>query len=255
MKNLNTVIVDNIPQSRRDLAETIRLNTDIIIVGEAVTGSDAIIKILLHRPEIIFLDISVTKPDSMEVLKEVWQHYKPYVVFTRDESACGPSQNSICSITKPYNATQIAGVTEMAKNLKNGQSQPGMEEIISLTLGETIEDMWLNGIQNLLVHKTDSLRLLPVEKIAHFSLQNGHIALHTPDECYTIDDNIASLEHRLDRSCMIRTSNCDIINLSFMEQLEQHENGEFTVRLSTGQTVKWDKGYRDNIKTFLAKVG
>jgi two-component system LytT family response regulator len=255
MKNLNAIIVDNSPQLRQGLAEMIRLHTDITIVGDAVTGFDAIIQILLHQPEIIFLDISATMPESMEVLKEVWQHYKPFVVFTRNESVCGRPQNSICSITKPYNATQIVEVTEMAKTLKKGQIQPGMEEIISLTLGEAIEDMWLDGIQNLLVHETDSHRLLPVEKIAHFSCENGHIALHTPDECYTIDDNISSLEHRLDRSCMVRTSSCDIINLSFMERLENHGNGEYTVRLSTGQSVKWDKGYRDNIKTFLAKVG
>jgi two-component system LytT family response regulator len=254
MKPYHAIIVDNYPLDRKKLADFLKTETDIALLAESNTGADAIIKILLHQPQIVFLDLSMTEPGSMEVLKEIWKHYKPYVIFTKEEKP-NSFRTSLTCLTKPYRKSQLLAAIDSAKNLILTGSQPGMEEMISLVLGEPLEDIWLNGIQSLLVREKNTVHLLPVEDIVHFSSEENGITLHTKVKSYTIKDNIASLEHRLDRSCMIRTSDRDIINLSFMDRLEHHKNGEYLVRLSTGQTVKWDKGYRDNIKTFLAKVG
>jgi two-component system LytT family response regulator len=255
MNSFNTIIVDNNPEYRKKLSKILHRHPDISEVDQAGVGSDAIIAILRNKPEVIFLDLATTHPDCLEILKEVWKHYKPHVIFTKQKTQKVPRSISACCLTKPYEAKDVANALDIVQQLGPGKNQPGIEKIISLLLGEPEENLWLDGIRSLLVEEPNILGLIPVECIAHFRAWGEVVSLHTPEKCYRIREDITSLEQKLDRSCMIRTSPSDIINIHFLEKLEKNIHGEYFVRLSTGETVRWDPGYRENIKRSLARVG
>jgi two-component system LytT family response regulator len=255
MTTINTIIVDNNPEYRKKLSKILHRHPDIGEVDQAGIGSEAIISILRKKPEVIFLDLATTHPDCLEVLKEVWKHYKPHVIFTKPKSQKVPRSISSCCLTKPYEAEDIASALKIVWQLGPGKNQPGIEKIISIILGEPEENLWLDGIRSLLVEEPNILGLLPVENISHFHALGEVISLHTSEKSYRIRENITALEQKLDRSCMIRTSESDIININFLERLEKNIAGEYIVRLSTGATVRWDHGYRENIKRSLARVG
>lgn len=254
MKPFKVIIVDNDPDSRANLKLILNAHPEIDVIDEASFGCDAIIKILQNKPAIIFLDLSVTHPDSMEVLREVWQHYRPAILFTKGIDTRPIRTRGIRCLLKPYHPDDVSASVREVINLPAGGSQPGIEDMIGSLLGQPAEDLWLDGIRNLVVSEPDALRLLRVDDVAHFVSNGNDTSLQTKSRRYTINDNIASLEYRLDRSFMIRTSPSDIININFMEGLECGEGGDYSVRLSTGARVKWEAGYRDNIKKSLARL-
>jgi two-component system LytT family response regulator len=255
MNTFRTIIIDNNPEFRKPLSRILHQHPDVGEVDQASVGSDAIISILRSKPEVIFLDLATTQPDCLEILKEVWKHYKPHVIFTKTKSQKVPRSISSCCLTKPYDPADVATALTTVIQLGAGKNQPGIEKIISLLLGEPEENLWLDGIRSLLIEEPPMLELIQVEDITHFHAFGEAVALHTSGKSYQIREDITSLEQKLDRSCMIRTSQSDIINIHFMEKLEKNIHGELIVRLSTGECVRWHDGFRENIKRSLVRVG
>jgi two-component system LytT family response regulator len=54
---------------------------------------------------------------------------------------------------------------------------------------------------------------------------------------------------------MIRVGRSNIVNMNYITELETYFNGEYIIHLASGEKIKWTRGYRDNIKAFLTKIG
>ncbi len=68
---IRIVIVDDHPLVRSGLKAELSKASDMIIVGEAVDGSEALSKVRALRPDLVLLDIALPGKNGLEVLKEL----------------------------------------------------------------------------------------------------------------------------------------------------------------------------------------
>ena len=80
-RRVRTLIVDDEPLARRRLRTLLADEEDIVIVGEAGSGSDAVAAIREHDPDLVFLDIQMPELDGFEVLRATADTHQPLVVF------------------------------------------------------------------------------------------------------------------------------------------------------------------------------
>lgn len=243
----------------RDVIRTFLVgDASIRVVGEAANGTEAVIKILQHKPDIIFLDIQMPELDGFEVLKEVWPHHQPFVVFTTayDQYALRAFEvNAIDYLLKPFDEIRFHQSLGRLKERLSQQAQPRIEELVNRLLQEQKEEKEGNYLQRILVKEAGRMYLVKVEDITHFGADGNYISLFTATKTYTIYESLTSLENRLDPTLMIRVSRSNIININCIVELETYFNGEYIVHLTGGHKVKWTRGYRDTIKAFLTKIG
>ena len=85
---MNVFIVEDAPQTRRDIANALAPMKDIEIVGEAESVRDAREGIYSCSPEAVILDISLPDGSGLEVLKLIrnWRKQICVVVLTFDPS-------------------------------------------------------------------------------------------------------------------------------------------------------------------------
>src|ERR1700745_2621730 len=85
---MKVYIVEDAPQTRRDIANALAPIRDIEVVGEAESVRDAREGIYSSSPEAVILDISLSDGSGFEVLKRIqnWRKQIRVVVLTFDPS-------------------------------------------------------------------------------------------------------------------------------------------------------------------------
>jgi len=108
-------------------------------------------------------------------------------------------------------------------------------------------------LRRILVKETGRMYLVKTDDISYLDADGNYITLHTAHERHTIYDSLTSLETRLNPDDFVRINRSYIVNLNYIAEVETYFNGEYIVKLKTGQQLKWTRNYRENLKAFYAK--
>ena len=250
------IVADSEPATRQTIRLYLEKSPDFTLVAEAGTGPEALVLLLQHRPEIVFLSLQLPRLDGLDVLKEIWPYFQPRVVFL--SAADLPTQHAlqesgVCYLPSPCTESQFHQILRHVKtNLAQPQAQEAVDALMRLLLSEeqTAKPTYL---KRMLVKDNHKLFFIKVEDILYFDADGNYITLHTAKRNYTLYESLTQLEQRLDPADFTRINRSYIINLNYVEELECYFNGEYLVKLTGGHTLKWTRFYRDNVKTFLAK--
>src|SRR5260370_40026420 len=101
---LRVVIADDERPARSFLASLLRTFEDVTIVGEAVSGKDAVSLITRERPDLALLDLQMPEVDGMGVVRMLKKSERPFVAFVTayDEDAVRAFEvNAVDYLRKP----------------------------------------------------------------------------------------------------------------------------------------------------------
>ena len=208
MTNYHSLIIDDEPLARRLIHSFLQTNPNISVVDEAGNGTEAVIKILQQRPDLIFLDIQMPELDGFEVLKEIWPHHQPFVVFTTayDQYALRAFEvNAIDYLLKPFNEQRFHQALSRVQTRLIQQAQPRIEALVSQLMAEQAAQPHGNYLRRILVKETGRMYLVKTEDISYLDADGNYITLHTASsdnkpERHTIYESLTSLETKLDPS-------------------------------------------------------
>lgn len=112
------LIVEDAPFLREVYRYSLR-NEDIEIVGEAVDGMDAMVKINQMKPDIVILDLVLPLKNGIDILKEIGRisaGSKCIVVSSLDEQETidkAMALGAIKYLTKPFTKAQLIEAIQM----------------------------------------------------------------------------------------------------------------------------------------------
>jgi two-component system LytT family response regulator len=253
MITCRSLIIDDEILAREVIRTFLKNDQTMVVLDEAANGTDAVIKILKHRPDLIFLDIQMPGFDGFEVIKEIWPHHQPCVIFTTafDQYALQAFEvNAIDYLLKPFDEIRFHQALDRIKQKLHAKPHPGIEMLANLRGAESAKSY----LKRMLVKDSGKLLLIKTEEITHFDADGNYITLHTAARSHTIYESLSSLEARLDPMDFMRVSRSFIININCISELEPYFNGEYIIHLNTGQKVKCSRGYRDNMRNFLSSM-
>ena len=75
------MIVDDSPFMRKILTDILKLDDEILVVGEAKNGKEALEKIPLYKPDLITLDVEMPIMDGITTLKHIVKEYNLPVIM------------------------------------------------------------------------------------------------------------------------------------------------------------------------------
>ena len=96
---ITTVIVDDEPLARSNLAVLLRLDPEIEIVAECGSGVDALRLIRNLKPDLLFLDVQMPECDGFDVLELLGNDVPP------PSSSSPPTISTHCAPSKPERST------------------------------------------------------------------------------------------------------------------------------------------------------
>jgi two-component system LytT family response regulator len=246
------LVIDDEQLSRRIILTFLRQEPAIEVVGEAANGTEAVLQILQLRPDLVFLDVQMPELDGFEVLREIWPHHQPFVVFTTafDHYALRAFEASATDyLLKPFDRLRFQQAVERVKQYLAARTSAESSHSLQALLAE-VGPPPPAFRQRFLVKEERRLFFVKTADILYFEADRNYLEVHTATKTHLIYQSLTQLEPQLAPLDFTRINRSCIVGLNHVAELETYFNGEYLVKMTNGKTLKWTRNYRDNLAAF-----
>ena len=133
---IRTLIVDDEPLARNNLAVLLRLDPQIEIVHECGSGVEALAEIRSAKPDLVFLDVQMPECDGFDVLELLGKDLPPAVIFVTayDQFALRAFEaGALDYLLKPFDNARFDRALGRAKErITHGGSLPRTVERLAI---------------------------------------------------------------------------------------------------------------------------
>ena len=120
---LRVLVVDDSEIVRRSICQILQPESDIEIVSEAVDGGDAILKVRLHRPDVVLLDISMPVMNGFDAARRIKHEFPSTLIIVVSQFDSAPfSSEAIAAGASGYVVKSNAS-TELIPMLRKTVTQ------------------------------------------------------------------------------------------------------------------------------------
>lgn len=237
---IRTLVVDDEPLARSNLAVLLRLDLEIEIVGECGSGAEALAEIRRAKPDLVFLDVQMPECDGFDVLELLGKDLPPAVVFVTayDQYALRAFEaGALDYLLKPFDNTQFARALGRAKErIAHGRNS-------------------LRTVERLAVKSAGRICFLKLSEIDWIEAADYYACLQVGTKTHLLRRSLSELERELDRTVFCRIHRSTIVNLDRVRGLRLSEDGEYQVLLENGARLRLSRRYRKQLQSRLGVRG
>jgi two-component system, LytTR family, response regulator len=248
---MRTLLVDDEEIARRGLRIRLERAADIEIVGECSTGAEAVGAIQRLAPDLVFLDIQMPELSGMDVAQSLPRSLIPHIVFVTafDQYAVRAFEvHALDYLLKPINDERLAATLRHARaalcDMRDGAYA---RQVLAAFAG-----LRQNGpaappaaIDRIAIPVDDRLTLVRLSEIDWVQALGNYVSLHIGKKSLLMRESISAMEQRLAPHGFARIHRSSLVNLQRVTELRSLTNGEFSVTLIDGTTLKLSRGYRE----------
>jgi two-component system, LytTR family, response regulator len=257
---IRTLLVDDEEIARRGLRVRLERANDIEIVGECGNGVEAIERINVLSPELIFLDIQMPELSGFEVLRAAQPKAIPHVVFVTafDEYALRAFEvHALDYLLKPVDDERLAATLRHVREVmsaRDGTCARQFAEAIASFTRSAARPSGPVGADRLAVPTRDRVMIIRVADIDWIQASDNYVDIHVGQKSWLLRETISALDRRLTPSGFVRIHRSTIVNSQRVTELQSLANGEFSVVLTDGTVLRMSKSYRGALDQLIGKV-
>ncbi len=217
-KPFNVLIIDDERLARKDLISLLRDHDNIVVVGEADDVPSAARAIEKLTPDVIFLDIQMPGESGFDLLEKTEVDARIIFVTAYDEYAIRAFEvNALDYLLKPVSPDRLAKALERLESqdqdMRTRTRQLQYDDRLFLMLGT-------------------HFKFLKVDTILNISAAGDYSEVLTSDGNRGLTaKSMKEWETRLPAQHFIRIHRSSIINMEFIERVEEWFNYSFRVYL------------------------
>jgi len=239
---MRALIVDDERLARKELIKLLEDHPSIEVVGEAMNAEEAIQMTNDLNPDLLFLDIQMPGKTGFQLLEEL--DSVPVVVFTTayDEFALKAFEvNALDYLLKPIQAERL---TETVAKI--------VEKERSKAVAARNPDKKLGLNDQVFVKDGDRCWFVSLTNVRMFESDGNYIKVYFDTNRPMIHKSLNALDEKLDERAFFRASRKHIINLSWVEGIEQWFNGGLMVKLKGGDKVEVSRRQAAKFKDMMS---
>lgn len=226
---IKTILVDDERLAREELKKLLETFKEIKIIGEAANADEALEKIEELKPDLVFLDIQMPGKTGFDLLEDLID--VPYVIFATayDEYALKAFEvNALDYLVKPIETDRLKNAVEKAiDSIKSRQATQGDNE------GQR-----LGASDRVFVKDGDSCWFVALGDVRLFESVGNYVRVHFDDNRPLIHKSLNGLSDRLDVDTFFRANRQQIINLNWVEEIQQWFSGGLLITLKGGEKIE-----------------
>lgn len=244
---IRVLIVDDERPARVRMKRLLAEHDDVTCVGEASNGREALERIAELAPDLVFLDVQMPELDGLEVAAALGAN-GPAVVFSTAHEA------------HAVKAFELAAVDYLLKPVEKGRLAAALERVRRRVAprGADVAHAVLTKLPRrsgkMAVRVGTKYVVFDSEQIAAILATDHYAAIWVEGRELLSDDSLDRLMDRLDPERFVRVHRSAIVNLSFVETLEQEGDRKFVAVLK-GPTNLRVPISRDNLDQVKGRLG
>jgi two-component system LytT family response regulator len=274
---VRVLIVDDEALARQRVRRLLQNETDVEIVGEAESGTEAVTMIRERQPDLVCLDVQMPGLDGFGVLREIDGGPVPMVLFVTayDEHAQRAFDvHAVDYVLKPVDgerfraafdkarkqranavaAERLGELLETVRRLADGGAAEARDGAAALA---SLAGAAAPGAQaaaagryasRILVKQDGRMFFVKTTEIDWIEADRNYVRLHVGKTAHTIRERISHLEETLDPRLFARIHRSTIVNLNRVREMQQWFSGDYVVILEDGTRLRLSRHYRDRVE-------
>ena len=230
MKKFSTLIVDDERLAREEVKRSLLDFAEFDVVAEAKNYEEAIEAINSHKPTLIFLDIQMPGKSGFDLLESL--NEVPLVVFTTAFNEYA------------VKAFDIDALDYLVKPLRKERFKLTIERIRhQLSKDEVSKE--LSPDKQVFIKDGNRCFFVQLKDVYLVESTGNYARLYFNDRKALIKRSLVQLEQILDRNIFFRINRNQIINKTFISQINNLEKGKLRVSLHRGEAL--EVSYRQSV--------
>jgi two-component system LytT family response regulator len=232
---LSTLIVDDEKPARELIRHYLQHYPDILIVGEADNGFDAMKLIKEQRPQLVFLDIQMPKLTGFELLELI--DVMPEIIFSTafDQYALRAFElNAVDYLLKPYSKERFdRAVQKAVAKIHSGNDSLGSWQALQQSLSASPDTLTRVAVKD-----RQQIHVIPIGDIAYIEADGDYVKLHTVSGTFLKEKTMKYFEANLPPQQFIRIHRSFIVNVDEVAKIELFEKETYRVHLKNGAILR-----------------
>ena len=221
-KILKAIVVDDERLARKELILMLNDFSNIEIAGEAADISTAQKLLAEKNPDLVFLDIQMPGESGFDLINSIPVNTKVIFVTAFDEYAIRAFDvNALDYLLKPVNPKRLKETIERIEQL--GKTVSSSDNLKKLAESD-----------RLLVTLNSRLQFVKIKNIIYISAAGDYTEIKTTENQKGITlKSIKEWEARLPESMFVRIHRSTIVNLEFVDKIEEWFQKSYRIYLKT----------------------
>jgi len=237
---MNVFIIDDERLARQELREMLANYKQVNILAEFDNSEEAIEAINSQKPDLIFLDIHMPGKDGFALLQSL--NYVPNVIFVTayDEYALKAFEVSALDyLVKPVEQARLKAAIEKIELLLEANPSASNNDL-------------LDENDQVFVKDGEKCWFVQLKDIRLFESEGNYVRVYFESYKPLILKSLNNLSERLNEKNFFRASRKHIVNLKWIDKIENWFNGGLMVTLKDGTKVEVSRRQSAKFKEMLS---
>jgi two-component system, LytTR family, response regulator len=224
------LICEDEPLARETLRDFIGAREELVLVGEASDGAQALKMIRAITPQIVFMDIQMPELTGLQVVKQLTQ--LPAIIFTTayDQHAVAAFElNAVDYLLKPFSQERFDAAVQ---RVLEEPSPPRAATEQALTAGDTAEPL-----ARILVRDRGQIFPIALTEIEYLKSDSKYTMVAARGSTFYVRLALSELEPRLDGKRFLRVHRNAIVNLDFVVSMKPDEQSQLEIHMRDGSKL------------------
>lgn len=238
---MRTIIIDDERLARRELRSLLKYFPTIEVIGECSNAEEGLAAIEEHQPDLIFLDIQMPDKSGFEMLEEL--HAVPEVIFVTayDEFA--------------LKAFDVSAMDYLLKPVEEDRLAEALQKVMKsreINHGGAMRSGKLSVDDQIFLKDGEKCWFVSLSDIRLFESEGNYVRVYFENNKPLILRSLNSLEERLDPRKFFRANRKHIVNLDWIDKIENWFSGGLRVTLKNGVEVDVSRRQASRFKELMS---
>lgn len=242
---MRIIIVDDEMLARGVVREYLSEHADVEIVAECANGFEAVKAITELSPDLVFLDIQMPKLDGFEVAELAGSKTRYIFATAFDQYAIKAFEfHALDYLLKPFSQQRFDQALAHARaNL--GAGGESVEKMVREAAGRN------RPVGRVLIRDGAKVHVINAEKIEHVEAQDDYVQIRSEGKSYLKNQRMSELEEQLDAEQFLRIHRSYIVNIAFVDRIEQVTKDSHVAILKDGCRVPISRSGYQKIRAVI----
>lgn len=242
---MRIIIVDDEMLARGVVREYLSEHADVDVVAECANGFEAVKAITELAPDLVFLDIQMPKLDGFEVAELAGSKTRYIFATAYDQYAIKAFEfHALDYLLKPFSQQRFDQALAHARaNL--GAGGDAVDKMVREAAGRN------KPLGRVLIRDGAKVHVINTEKIEHIEAQDDYVQIRSEGKSYLKNQRMSELEEQLDAEQFLRIHRSYIVNIAFVDRIEQATKDSHVAILKDGSRVPISRSGYQKIRTVV----
>lgn len=248
---MKALIVDDEPIARRVLREELEHFPEVVVVGEAGNGKEALQKIAALLPDLVFLDLQMPVMSGFEVVRNLSEPPLPVVVIVTafDQHAIEAFEaGAIDYLLKPVGEARLRTAVERARNL---QGKPALVVAHLDKIASAAESVNAPKNRKVIGRSGEEYFFLDGDDVLAFQAERELVWVVTARKRLLATQSLRAIEERLAGLHFQRVHRNAIVNINHVRKMSALSSQRWMITLSNALQLTVSKRQAHHIRGML----